>query len=453
MHDGGDRRRPPDRMSSNDTPAIAPSAASPAAAPSAVRGLWRGRAWVLAGIGLSAFTLRTAVTSLTPLLDRIGETLGFGSTMTGVFGMVPTAAFAAFGVATPAIAHRVGLERTALLAMLMAAAGLLTRGLAPDTWTLLAASALALSGMGIGNVVLPPLVKRYFPDRVGTVSSTYITLLQLGTILPALTAVPLADTVGWRASLAAWSVVGIAAALPWAGVLWMERRAHAGAECSAQARALADAHDRAVAGDDEAPELARPATRGRVWRSPVAWGLALMFGMTSLVTYSMFTWLPALFAAAGASPAFGGNMVALFSTLGLATGLVMPAIAVRMRNPFPVVLACLACFAASFLGLLWAPMAAPVLWVALLGLGPSTFPLSLVLINLRTRTAGGSAALSGFTQGVGYTLSCAGPVVFGALHDASHAWGLPFAFLGLCLAVLATGGLLACRPRMLEDTW
>ncbi|KAB8174287.1 MFS transporter, partial [Lysobacter maris] len=216
-------------MSSNDTPAIAPSAASPAAAPSAVRGLWRGRAWVLAGIGLSAFTLRTAVTSLTPLLDRIGETLGFGSTMTGVFGMVPTAAFAAFGVATPAIAHRVGLERTALLAMLMAATGLLTRGLAPDTWTLLAASALALSGMGIGNVVLPPLVKRYFPDRVGTVSSTYITLLQLGTILPALAAVPLADTVGWRASLAAWSVVGIAAALPWVGVLWMERRAHAGA--------------------------------------------------------------------------------------------------------------------------------------------------------------------------------------------------------------------------------
>lgn len=415
--------------------------------------LLRGRAMVLAGIVLAAFTLRTAVTSLTPLLDRIGEALGFGTAMTGVFGMVPTAAFAAFGVATPAIAHRLGLERSALLAMLMATAGLLARGLAPDTWTLLAASALALSGMGVGNVVLPPLVKRYFPDRVGTVSSTYITLLQLGTILPALAAVPLADAVGWRVSLAAWALVGIAAALPWIGVLWLERRAHASADCSEQARALAEAHDRAVAGGDAAPELARPATRGRVWRSPVAWGLALMFGMTSLVTYSMFTWLPALFAAAGASPTFGGNMVALFSTLGLATGLFMPMLAVRLRNPWPVVAVCLACFVASFAGLLWAPMAAPLLWVALLGLGPGTFPLSLVLINLRSRTPGGSAALSGFTQGLGYTLSCAGPVVFGALHDASHAWTLPFAFLGLCLGLLAMGGWLACRPRMLEDSW
>ncbi|QDH71657.1 MFS transporter [Lysobacter alkalisoli] len=408
---------------------------------------------MLAGIALSAFTLRTAVTSLTPLLDRIGEGLGFGTTMTGVFGMVPTAAFAAFGVATPAIAHRLGLERTVLLAMLMAGAGLFLRGLAPGTWTLLAASALALSGMGIGNVVLPPLVKRYFPDRVGVVSSAYITLLQLGTILPALAAVPLADAAGWRVSLAAWSLVGVAAMLPWIGVLWLERRAHTTPGCSQRARMLAEAHDRAVASGDAAPELAHPPARGRVWRSPVAWGLALMFGMTSLVTYSMFTWLPTLFADAGASPAFGGNMVALFSTLGLATGLVMPMIAVRVANPFPVVLACLACFVTSFLGLWLAPMAAPLLWVALLGLGPSTFPLSLVLINLRTRTPGGSAALSGFTQGLGYSLSCIGPLAFGWLHDLSHAWTLSFAFLGLCLLMLATGGWLACRPRMLEDSW
>jgi CP family cyanate transporter-like MFS transporter len=243
-------------------------------------------------------------------------------------------------------------------------------------------------------------------------------------------------------------MVGVAAALPWIATLWMERRGR-----SAQARALAEVHDRACAGGDEAPELARPPARGRVWRSPVAWGLALMFGMTSLVTYSMFTWLPALFVAAGASPAFGGNMVALFSTLGLVSGLVMPALAVRIANPFPVVLLCLGCFVASFLGLLLAPMAQPVLWVALLGLGPSTFPLALVLINLRTRTPGGSAALSGFTQGLGYSVSCIGPLMFGWLHDASQAWTLPFAFLGLCLLVLALGAYLACRPRMLEDSW
>ncbi|MFC3550413.1 CynX/NimT family MFS transporter [Lysobacter cavernae] len=413
-----------------------------------LRSLWRDRALVLAGIVLSAFNLRTAVTSLTPLLDSLGATFGFGSTMTGVFGMVPTAAFAVFGVATPGIAHRLGLERTALLAMVLATVGLLARSFAGDTTTLLVASAVALSGMGMGNVVLPPLVKRYFADRVGTVSTLYITVLQLGTILPALLAVPLAQAAGWQVSLGAWSLVAAAAALPWIAVLWMERHGH-----SRQAHALARAHDHAVTAADEAPELAVPARAGKVWRSPVAWGLALMFGMTSLTTYSMFTWLPKLLVEAGGSPALGGSMVALFSTLGLVSALFLPALAVRIANPFPIVVACAVAYIAAFAGLLLAPMTAPLLWVALLGLGPSTFPLSLTLINLRTRTAGGSAALSGFVQGLGYSLSCLGPLLFGWLHDLSHGWLWPFAFLVVCLGVLLVGGYLASQPRMLEDTW
>jgi CP family cyanate transporter-like MFS transporter len=154
---------------------------------------------------------------------------------------------------------------------------------------------------------------------------------------------------------------------------------------------------------------------------------------------------------AGATPAFGGAMVALFSTLGLVSALLMPAIAVRVANPFPIVLACAVCHLSAFAGLLLAPMALPVLWVALLGLGPSTFPLALTLINLRTRTPGGSAALSGFMQGVGYALSCLGPLLFGVLHEATHDWQWPFAMLAASVVVLVVGGWLACRPRMLED--
>lgn len=412
--------------------------------PAAASRSWGGRALVLFGIALSAFNLRTAVTSLTPLLDDLGQLFGFGSTMTGVFGMLPSAAFAAFGVITPAIAHRIGLERAALLSMLLAALGLVVRSFAGDTGGLLTGSVVALAGMGMGNVVLPPLVKRYFPDRVGAVSTVYITVLQLGTILPALVAVPLAAEAGWRVSLGAWAFIAIAAALPWIGVLLIERRKDS---------ALARRHDQVVTGDDEAPELAAPLARGRAWRSSIAWGMALMFGMTSLITYSMFTWLPKLLVEAGATPAFGGAMVALFSTLGLASALLMPAIAVRVANPFPIVLACAVCHLSAFAGLLFAPMALPILWVALLGLGPSTFPLSLTLINLRTRTPAGSAALSGFMQGLGYAISCIGPLLFGVLHEITHGWRWPFAMLAVAVAVLLIGGWLACRPRMLEDTW
>lgn len=321
-----------------------PQHASPSTSPSPPGSsvpLWSGRGLILAGIVLSAFNLRTAVTSLTPLLDQLGHLFGFGATMTGVFGMLPTAAFALFGVLTPGIAHRIGLERTALLAMALAAVGLLLRSLAGGSGALLAASAVALAGMGIGNIVLPPLVKRYFADRVGTVSTLYITVLQAGTILPALLAVPVMAASNWQISLGLWSLFAVAAALPWIGVLWIERR---------HDTPMAQMHDQAVTGGDEAPELSAPAARGRVWRSPVAWGMALMFGMTSLVTYSMFTWLPKLLIEAGGSEALGGTMVGLFSALGLVASLTMPALAVRMRNPYTVVLACAAFYAVAFSG-------------------------------------------------------------------------------------------------------
>src|SRR5690606_24740675 len=130
-----------------------------------------------------------------------------------------------------------------------------------------------LAGMGIGNVVLPPLVKRWFPHRVGTLSVVYITALQAGTILSALAAVPLADAFGWRVSLGAWAFTAVAAMLPW----WLLRRADAPGTDRSHLPARTEA-----AGDD-APAAgaialdSTPDARSRVWHTALGWGMALMF--------------------------------------------------------------------------------------------------------------------------------------------------------------------------------
>ncbi|MEC5077792.1 CynX/NimT family MFS transporter [Xanthomonas oryzae pv. oryzicola] len=392
----------------------------------------RGRGLVLAAILLSAFNLRTAVTSLTPLLERIADEYVFGAPIMGALGMLPTAAFALTGVATPALLRRFGLLRVALLSMALATLGLVLRPLLPGTAGLLAGSLVALTGMGMGNVVLPPLVKRYFGDRVGRVSTLYITVLQVGTLLPALLAVPVADALGWRSSMVLWVLPALLASAAWA---------------------LVHANHSRIRATGPAPVTPPPEAEGRVARTVLGWSMAITLGMTSLVTYSMFTWLPKLLREAGASPAFGGTMVALFAALGMVGALTMPALAVRMRNPFPIVLLCAACHLVAFAGLWWAPLAAPVLWVTLLGLGPSTFPLALVLVNQRSRTAAGSAALSGFSQGVGYAVSCLGPFLFGWLHAHSGGWTSPFVFLVICLLVQLAAAWVACRPQLLEDVW
>ncbi len=392
----------------------------------------RGRGLVLAAILLSAFNLRTAVTSLTPLLERIADEYAFGAPTMGALGMLPTAAFALTGVATPALLRRFGLLRTALLSMALATVGLVLRPLLPGTAGLLIGSLVALAGMGMGNVVLPPLVKRYFGDRVGGVSTLYITVLQVGTLLPALLAVPVADALGWRSSMVVWVLPALLALAAWAMVHTSHHRIRA---------------------TGPAPVTPTPEAEGRVARTALGWSMAVTFGMTSLVTYSMFTWLPTLLREAGASPAFGGTMVALFAALGMVGALTMPALAVRMRNPFPIVLLCAACHLVAFAGLWWAPLAAPILWVTLLGLGPSTFPLALVLVNQRSRTAAGSAALSGFSQGMGYAVSCLGPFLFGWLHAHHGGWTSPFVFLVICILVQLAAAWVACRPQLLEDVW
>ncbi|QHS11315.1 MFS transporter [Sinimarinibacterium sp. NLF-5-8] len=396
-------------------------------------------AWVLMGILLAAVNLRTAVTSLTPLLDQLAATFGFGAVLMGVFGMLPTAAFALFGVMTPRVAQRMGLERAILLAMALTAVGLLARALAGGVAGLLIGSIVALAGGGIGNVVLPPLVKRYFPQRIGGVSALYITVLQIGTAIPAFTAVPIAQAVGWRASLGLWAALGVFAAVPW---LW-----------------LITAHRRALA---RAPHITAPAVptstapaavRARlpVWRSTLAWGMALMFGVTSLITYALFTWLPSYLVQVGTTPAQAGVLLGVFSALGLVGALGMPLVAVRLRNPFALVVLCALLYSGGFAGLLWSPLHPTLLWVILLGLGGNTFPLSLTLINLRTRGAAGSAALSGFMQGVGYALSCLGPLLLGVLRDLTGGWNVPLAFLWSCVILMLIGGWQACKPRALED--
>ena len=393
----------------------------------------------LVGVVLVSLNLRTAVTSLSPLLGVIDAEISLGATGMGLLGMVPTAMFAVWGVLTPLVLRRMGLEMLTVLAMAAAAVGQLVRAAAHDPWVMGAGSIIALTGMGIGNVVAPPLVKKYFPRHVAAVSMAYITGLQMGTVVPALVAVPVEEAAGWRVSIGWWAALAVVAAVPW--VIEILR---SGTPTSAP---VASAENR----DTPAGAAAAPAQRIRPWRSPVGVALALFFGTNSLCTYAFFTWLPAVAESIGMTRAEGGMALAVFSAIGLIAALAVPWIAGRFDDPYAVVVVSVVSYLAAFAGLLWAPGFAPWLWICLLGVGPSTFPLCLTLINLRTRTEAGSASLSGFSQGVGYTAASLGPIVFGMLFNGPGlAAGL--AFLTVVLVVMTVVSRTACRPNMLEDT-
>jgi CP family cyanate transporter-like MFS transporter len=391
----------------------------------------RSAVLLIAAIVLTAFNLRTAVTGFSPLLETIGTELSFGPSLFGAFGTIVTASFAVFGFAASAIARRFGLEWTLVIATAATTVGIVLRAASPSATALVLSSIVAFAGVGMTNVLIVPIVKQYFASRLKSITSLYLSLLQLGQFTAPLLAVPVAVAAGWRVAVGMWAVL---TALAFA--LWF-------VAALAAARRRARVSDDAVGASTVAvPGGSRMPVPG-AWRSPLLWSMVLMFGMTALNTYAIITWLPTILVDAGADPALGGALLALFSVFGLGAAFVVPPLAVGMRNPVVIVIVCVALLAVGYTGLLIAPLDGAVIWVVALGLGVSTFPMCLTLVNVRTKTPAGSSLLSGAMQGIG-------PLLIGVLHDLGGGWGGSYLFLYVTLGVLLVSGIVACRPGQLE---
>ena len=383
-----------------------------------------------------ALSLRTAVAAVSPILGQISHDIPLSAVIVSLLGAVPPVAFAVGGLLTPLISRRLGLDGTLLLAIGVMTLGHLGRALAPTAVVLLLATIVTLLGVGVANVLLPPIVKRYFPDRIGLISALYLTAMSIGSSVPALIAVPVADSAGWRASLGIWFLVAIVGAIPWIGMLLRERH-----------RRLSDAPAEA---DIAPPE---PALLGRMPRSLIAWAMVGTFGATAFTSYATFAWLPSILVdTAGLSRTAAGSLLALWAIMGIPNGILGPILATRLKNITPVLIAGVVLLLAGYGGLLLAPTAAPALWTVLGGLSTVLFPVVLALINLRTRTHEGAVAVSGFVQGIAYGIGAAGPIVVGLLHDATGGWGIPLVVtIAVAFVLELPAVVLLGRRRFVED--
>ncbi|MHA6694294.1 MFS transporter [Homoserinimonas sp. A520] len=396
--------------------------------------VWAGRSVVLVGIILVALSLRTAVGALSPIFGEIDADLPLTSIRIGLLGTLPPLLFAIFGLLTPLLRRRLRLETLLLVALVVMTLTHVWRGTSGSYLSLAVASGVAFAAVGVANVVLPPIVKKYFPDRIGGVTSLYVTCMTFFSMVPALVAVPVADGFGWRVSVGMWAALAAVAVIPW--IALVRRREPRSADSA------------------ERDDVATPALVGSVWSSRLAWALAVFFGMTSINIFGMFAWLPEiLLEVTDITPATGGALLAVYAGMGVPLAVVVPVLAVRRGSAGPLTVAGCLLYAGGYLGLLLAPGALTVLWVVVAGLGAMHFPLALVLINLRTRTHQGAIALSGFTQGMGYLIGALGPVMLGILRDLTGGWTVPILFLISTVVGMAISGAVLLRPRMFEDEW
>ena len=144
-------------------------------------------------------------------------------------------------------------------------------------------------------------------------------------------------------------------------------------------------------------------------------------------------------------------MVAIVAAVSIPLSLWLPAAVARREDQRALILSVTSCYLVGYGLLLVDAHTFAIAAALLIGVGCCVFPIVLTLIGLRARTADGTAALSGFTQSLGYLIAAIGPFAIGLLYDATGSWTAPiWLLLVLVLPLLAVCAYVA-RPAYLED--
>ncbi|PIF77178.1 CP family cyanate transporter-like MFS transporter [Variovorax sp. 54] len=380
----------------------------------------RGRRLLLGlTVVLIAFNLRPVFASLSVVLPEIIRATGLSATAASLLTTLPIVCLGVFAPMAPWLGRRFGTERTLLGCMVLIGVGTLLRGTG-NIPLLFLASAIAGSGIAVSNVLLSGLVKRDFAKQAALMMGLYTMAVCGGAASAAGLTVPLEHALGggWTLALAMWAVPAALVTFIWAP----------------QALPL-----KPVASESGFT------VRG-LWRDRLAWQVTFFMGLQSALAYIVMGWLAPILRERGLSGEMAGYVVSLSVMTQVVTCLVVPALAVKLRNQRALAVVLSAMTVAAMLAMLFAPLDAPGgmwTWAVVLGISQGgTFALALTMIVLRSPDSHIAAHLSGMAQGVGYMVAAFGPLLAGLLHGwtgSFHASAWLFVGLGVALVIAGLG--------------
>jgi CP family cyanate transporter-like MFS transporter len=382
---------------------------------------------VLIAVCILAFNLRGPIMAVPPLLETIRLDLGLTGIAAGMITTLPVLCFGLVSPLAPLLARRFGLDATLLIAMSAILTGTIVRMGQPVLALYLGTFALG-AGIALLNVLIPAFVKREAPNRVGLMTSLYTMLLNAGAGVGSALAVPVMDRTGWdwRQSLGIWAIpaaIGIGVMLPWV----LHQRRNGGPAATLRKR------------------------RG-LWGSATAWHVTIAMGTQSMVFFSVAAWLPTMLQDAGMSETRSGAMLSIMTLSGLAGSVITPLLANRTRSQSWLSPVTAATCAVPLVMLIVDPLRLTALWTLMLGFGLGMIiAFMLMLMILRAPDAQRASDLGGMAQGVGYLFASTGPIIAGAIHDATGGWEVPFIFIVLLLIPYAINAWLAGRPRFVSE--
>jgi len=385
---------------------------------------------------LVALNLRVALVCIGPVLPAISADLDLGAAAAGFVAALPLLTFAIVSPVTPGLARLLGADRCAAVALVVLGAGTVIRSL-PLANAIWAGTVLLGAAIAVLNVLLPSIISRDLRAENSRMTAFYTAAQGIATAIGVGLVIPLSLILpgGWRTATAIWAVLAVVAVIVWWSTAAPERRGSAPTRLAGEA-------------DPRFREQPRASLERRaLWRSPVAWVVSAFMGLQSLAFYVYMAWIPSHQLESGVPELRIGVFTAAFYIVSISASLGTGRLLERVRSQrIPAVASSLLIFA-TYLGILLAPQLF-ALWSVTGGAAcGSLMVIALSLITYRTGDFEAAARLSAMSQGIGYAVAAAGPVLFGALLDAAGGWIPALALAAATMLVMTAAGWWAGASR------
>ena len=353
---------------------------------------------ILLGIILLGMILRTPITSVGAIIGPLKNLLEINNTVAGLITTIPLIAFAIFSPFVAKISNKIGLEKTLYLAAIVTSIGLLLRFYI-NTSVFFVTTFIIGVGITVGNVLLPGLAKKYFPENLGVMTGFYAVVMNVSASVAAGVSYPiLSSNVGgekFSTGLAVniWLIVSVLNIVIYAIITKNSK--------------------------SERIEDKKTGVTGYL-KSLKMWSVMLSMGLQSALFYCSVSWFAEIMISKGFTPSEAGLLLSISQFAQFPSTFLVPVLAEKIKNKLIIPIFIAMGYVASLIGMIYIQgnFALMTIYIVLFALaGGGSFSYVMYLFSAKSKNEEEAADISGLAQAGGYWLAAIFPPLLGYVRD------------------------------------
>ena len=371
---------------------------------------------ILLGIIFLGMILRTPITSVGAIIGPLKKLLEINNTIAGLITTIPLIAFAIFSPFVAKISNKIGLEKTLYLAAIVTSIGLLLRFYI-NTSVFFVTTFIIGVGLTVGNVLLPGLTKKYFPENLGVMTGFYAVVMNVSASVAAGISYPiLSSNVGgekFSTGLAVniWLIVSILNIVIYAIITKNSK--------------------------SERIEDKKYGGKGYL-TSLKMWSVMLSMGLQSALFYCSVSWFAEIMISKGFTPSEAGLLLSISQFAQFPSTFLVPVLAEKIKNKLIIPIFIAMGYVASLIGMIYIQgnFALMTIYIVLFALaGGGSFSYVMYLFSAKSKNEEEAADISGLAQAGGYWLAAIFPPLLGYVRDVLN-WDVAIYILIMTASLL-----------------